>query len=224
MNPYLEVPRVSVISLQAALFCPPQPSCLVYLVAQFQEDQPREAMPLVRVLLPAAPQIVWALRVVLMIISLPSNTICVPSNLVDYTKPDVWYLFRFMPPGYLSPIRLDRNKHVWGGGGGGGVLIAVRDCFSAVKVDQPDCSAEMVWAEVALRGKKKLYVGSFYRGNYDTETARAKPLDQMQKFVRHIQSLAKKSDSTIIVGGDFNLGDIDWSRQPVPPGSVNKQA
>ena len=62
-------------------------------------------------------------------------------------------------------------------------------------MDQPDCSAEMVWAEVALRGKKKLYVGSFYRGKYDTETVRAKSLNQMQefdKFVCHIQYLAKK--------------------------------
>ena len=109
------------------------------------------------------------------------------ANLIDYTKPDVVLMQEtkldsnlksgeFMPPGYLSPVRLDRNKH------GGGVFIAVRDCFSAVKVDQPDCSAEMFWAEVALRGKKKLYVGSFYRGNYDTETARGKPLDQCKNL------------------------------------------
>ena len=127
-----------------------------------------------------------------------------------------------MPPGFSAPIRRDRNKH------GGGVLIAVRDCFTAVEVKQPDCSAEIVWAEVSLKGGKKLYTGSFYRGNYDTDASRAHLLDQMREFdksVSHIKSLARNSDSvTINVAGDFNLGDIDWHDESVPPGSVNKQA
>ena len=76
-------------------------------------------------------------------------------------------------------------------------------------VSLQSCSSAMVWAEVALRGKKKL--GSFYRGNYDTETARAKSLDQMQEFdksVRHIQSLAKNRTRQSLWTG--TLTSVTW--------------
>eukprot|EP00058_Branchiostoma_floridae_P002327 XP_002587815.1 hypothetical protein BRAFLDRAFT_92264 [Branchiostoma floridae] len=64
------------------------------------------------------------------------------ANLVSYTKPDAILMCEtklgphhhsaeFMPPGYSPPVRRDRAS------GAGGVLIAVRDCYTAVEVEQP---------------------------------------------------------------------------------------
>ena len=77
------------------------------------------------------------------------------SNLVDYTQPDAIPITKtklgpnnkgseFMPPGYSKPFRKDRKS------GGGGVLVAVKDCYTAVEVEQPDTDTEIMWVQVSL--------------------------------------------------------------------------
>lgn len=59
--------------------------------------------------------------------------------------------------GYSQPKWRDRKLR------GGGVLTAVKDCYNAVAIEQPDSDAEIVWVQVSLRNEHKLYLGSYYR-------------------------------------------------------------
>ncbi|KAI8517811.1 hypothetical protein Bbelb_038280 [Branchiostoma belcheri] len=146
------------------------------------------------------------------------------ANLVSYTKPDATpmcetklgqhhFSAEFMPPGYSTPVRRDRAS------GAGGVLIAVRDCYTATEVISPsEGNTEIAWIKVFLRNQKTLYLGSYYRS---PSGKHSEQLDELEKSLTHIRSLTKNNpESTIILGGDFNLGDIDSiptnSRKRVP--------
>lgn len=146
-------------------------------------------------------------------------------NIVEYTKPDAILITEtkltsshrnaeFMPPGYSQPKRKDRAFS-----GGGGVLIAVRDCYNAIEIDPPgDVTPhdEIIWVEVSLRNKQKLVLGCFYR------TPSGKPqqqLDGLETSLNAIQQKTKNNNkSTIILGGDFNFGEIDWETETVEAG------
>ena len=56
-----------------------------------------------------------------------------------------------------KPLRFDRNLD------GGGVMIAVKDCYTLTKVNLPDTPAEIIWGEVSLQNKSKLFLGGYYR-------------------------------------------------------------
>jgi len=145
------------------------------------------------------------------------------ANLVSYTKPDAILMCEtklgshhhsaeFMPPGYSPPVRRDRAS------GAGGVLIAIRDCYTAVEVEQPsEIKAEISWTKVSLRNKKSLYLGSYYR---TPSGKHSEQLDELEKSIKHIRNLTKNNPgSTIILGGDFNLGDVDWETESIPKNS-----
>ncbi|CAH1273930.1 Hypp5238 [Branchiostoma lanceolatum] len=145
------------------------------------------------------------------------------ANLVSYTRPDAILMCEtklgphhhsaeFMPPGYSTPVRRDRAS------GAGGVLIAVRDCYTAVEVEQPsEIEAEISWVKVSLRNKKSLYLGSYYR---TPSGKHSEQLDELEKSLKHIRNITKNnSGSTIILGGDFNLGDVDWETESIPKNS-----
>ena len=149
------------------------------------------------------------------------------SNLVDYTKPDAIIMTEtklcpaissseFMPPGYSKPLRNDFKK------GARGVLIAVKSCYNLTAVNLPTDSQDIVWGEVSLRNMKKLFIGAFYR------TPSGKPDNQLSDLETSIKELKKitrnRRDSTIILGGDFNFGDIDWESESVREGSSNAAA
>eukprot|EP00058_Branchiostoma_floridae_P016690 XP_002602178.1 hypothetical protein BRAFLDRAFT_76866 [Branchiostoma floridae] len=114
--------------------------------------------------------------------------------------------------GYSPPVRRDRAS------GAGGVLIAVRDCYTAVEVEQPsEIKAEISWIKVSLRNKKSLYLGSYYR---TPSGKHSEQLDELEKSIKHIRNLTKNNPgSTIILGGDFNLGDVDWETESIPKNS-----
>ena len=122
----------------------------------------------------------------------------------------------FMPPGYSTPLRKDRDK--WGGG----VLIAVKDCYTITALNLPENDAEIVWGEVLLRGNKRLCLGAYYRtpsGDASSQQeALAESLKEVQKITRN------RHDTTITLGGDFNFKDIDWNTESVPPGSYKSTA
>ena len=75
---------------------------------------------------------------------------------MEYAKPDAIIIsethphndvqnYEFMPQGYSTPLRKDRDK--WGGG----VLITVKDCCTITALNLPENDAEIVLGEVLLR-------------------------------------------------------------------------
>ena len=148
------------------------------------------------------------------------------ATLVDYIKPDViimtetklglntHFSAEFTPPGFSAPKRKDRKA------GGGGVLICVRDCYTAAEVEVPDGAAEVVWVEISLRNNHKLYVASFYRPPNGDAAAQ---LDALGETLHHIgRKIKNNPNHTVMLGGDFNLGDINWDTETIDPSSQRK--
>ena len=131
------------------------------------------------------------------------------SHLVSYTKPDAVIMTEtklgknhknseFMPKGY-TVHRKDRKA------GGGGVLVAIRDIFPSIAIEQVNITGEVVWVEISLRDKNKLLVGSFYR----QPTNKTDQLEQLELSLQQLsRAYSRRSNHAIILGGDFNAGDI----------------
>ena len=140
------------------------------------------------------------------------NKTAEPVNLVSCTDPDI-LLFtetklnnkvstsEFLPANYKG-FRKDRTST------GGEVMIAIRDNLVAEEVEMVVVSAEVIWVKIILQNCNPLYVGSFYRQPSQRSTEQ---LDELEKSLNYISNLTKNNPNpTLFLGGDFNLGDINW--------------
>ena len=66
-------------------------------------------------------------------------------------------------------------------------------------------------------GCKTLYLGSFYRPPDITDP---EYLDQLNSSLKRIMAY---KNSHVLIGGDFNCGDIDWNKLYVPLGMPRRQ-
>lgn len=98
------------------------------------------------------------------------------------------------PAGYHC-FRRDRGAR------GGGVFLLVRSDLSCVPLDCSGADCESVFCKVRLRNGKSLVIGSHYRP----------PGSSHDQFIQLSAFLDTLQDDIIILGGDFNLPDIDWS-------------
>jgi len=88
----------------------------------------------------------------------------------------------------------------------GGVLIAIKECYNQNEVYN-DKTGVVEWVEVNLKDQKKMYIGAFYRqpDRFDNE------LVKLEASLNKLNEISKNnSNPTIIIGGDFNAGDINW--------------
>ena len=99
------------------------------------------------------------------------------------------------PPGY-SVFRCDRNRH------GGGVMILVRDCFNSFRRHDLEANCELLWIELPTKASTIL-LGVVYRP----------PLSSVSYLEELHTSLlcAVKYNVPVILCGDFNLPNIDWT-------------
>ena len=67
----------------------------------------------------------------------------------------------------------------------------------------------MVWAQIQVPGSSQLFVGSYYR---PPDVNDPDYLGQLQTSLSRIPAGAHTW-----IGGDFNLGDIDWDTDSVKP-------
>ena len=130
--------------------------------------------------------------------------------LLDFHKPDIIFgceskldcevpTYSVFPPTY-SVLRKDRNRN------GGGVFLAIKS--EIVSEEKPtfgkDC--EIIWSSVKIGNYKTLHLASCYRPPNS-------PHDALEQFSDSINCVFESSNHhpNIIVAGDFNLGDIEWS-------------
>jgi len=146
-------------------------------------------------------------------------------NLLNYTDADVVLMTEtkidnaisaqeFLPPHYKATTRKDRAL------GGGGVLIAVKDHLVVEQLSM-GTNAEVAWAKLSLRGYQSLYVGVFYRQPKGPVSSEIQILEELNDSLHTVQDGNRRSQKTIILGGDFNAGGIDWNNNVVPPGAPN---
>ena len=144
-------------------------------------------------------------------------------NLTTYVQPDILLLCEtkldnnvqsaeFMPPGYIG-FRKDRAS------GAGGVMVMIKDHFTACEVPLDDVTGEVCWVKVETQDNP-LYVGSFYRTPSDRSTHQVL---ELEKSLNVIQNKTKNNpNATVVVAGDFNVGDICWDEGTAPPGAKDR--
>ncbi len=87
--------------------------------------------------------------------------------------------------------------------------------FHAIKSDivceecpKFDTNCEILWSSVNFQNSKKLYLASYYRPPNSSSEA----LDEPQKSIDCVFD-STNHHPNIILGGDFNLGDINWKSE-----------
>ena len=89
-----------------------------------------------------------------------------------------------------------------------------------VKDISANISAETVWATISLKDQRKLVVGSYYR----LPDSGSESIDDLERVLSFItKKFRNNPQCTIILGRDFNAGDIDWESHTVCEHSLNRQ-
>jgi hypothetical protein len=86
----------------------------------------------------------------------------------------------------------------------GGVLIVISKEFISSEINELQTDCKIVCAEINITGIKQIIIGSYYRPPPDNGTS----LDNLDKS---LSRLKKYHASNIWLGGDVNIGHIDWS-------------
>ncbi|VDI84351.1 Hypothetical predicted protein [Mytilus galloprovincialis] len=98
----------------------------------------------------------------------------------------------------------------------GGVLIAISNNYLCTEIKELDTGCEMIWVELSISNARKCYICAYYRPQPDDDTS----LDLLNESISRINVNSK---SAIIIGGDFNLGNINWETTSVIPGKPNQK-
>ena len=160
-----------------------------------------------------------------------SRTVKHSSHLSATTAPDIILACKtkvdktikhteFLPANYTGHIRLDCINR------GGGVMICHRkdlviDKVELIKPNPADLHDEIVWAWRTVKGANPMYIGSYYRScaNYKTNGDGSNHMaDSISGLQISLDSLSKmhiqnNTHATIMLGGDFNVADIDQHLQ-----------
>ena len=107
----------------------------------------------------------------------------------------------FLPANYYPAAQKDRNLF------GGGVMIAVKKDYVANAVEGLEkIKGEVCWARLATDdGRGAMYIGACYRPE-----GPASELDGLAESLEIIDAKNRHGKSTVVLGGDFNAGDINW--------------
>ena len=106
-------------------------------------------------------------------------------------------------PQNYNIIPKDRDKN------GGGVFLAIKNSLIVSELPELDSNSEIVWANLHFANAKSIYLASYYR----TPNAGPASLDMLEDLNVSLSSLFSKHPRQVpnlVIGGDFNLGDIDW--------------
>ena len=115
------------------------------------------------------------------------------------TKIDENYpTYSFLPPNY-NAIQKDRSIHR------GGVLIAFRDDIVAEPLTNLNSNCEIVWTKVHFTRNKSIYFASYHRP----------PNDHLLSLSLTKLYRTQKTPPNVVIAGDFNLPDINWSKQQI---------
>ena len=117
------------------------------------------------------------------------------------------------PEGFKA-YRRDRTD-----GKGGGVFLLISKKYDSSEPEElkvsPQDDIELVWVKIKTLGSNDLYIGSFYKppGRGDPQY-----LDKLYSFITRIPTA---NGAHLWIGGDFNLGDINWEKETVNEYATN---
>ena len=112
-----------------------------------------------------------------------------------------------MPPTY-QVCRRDRQTSTTGGG----VLLAIHSNLVAREELQLETNCEMIWASVYFKSYSTLHLGAFCRPHHGISLLDKQCLNELDLSISR-----PPNNCHIILAGDFNLKDVDWSKKFVNP-------
>ena len=118
-------------------------------------------------------------------------------------------------PDSFDAIRKDRV-----GDAHGGVFIAFRRDLLCTETPELDTDCEIIWCKLNIIVCRTLYLGSFYRPPNQKPEIEQKYLEAFNSSLTRIMS---NKNAHVLVGGDFNCGNIEWSTMQVPEGGQNRR-
>ena len=133
------------------------------------------------------------------------------STLVEIEKPDIIFgceshldscihTSEIFPSNY-EIFRKDRVL------GAGGVFLAIHERYASTDIPELASDCEAAWAKLKIHNSNPLYLCSFYRPpDNDID-----PLIALDEMLQKLYTLTNGS-ANILLSGDFNLPDIDWSQ------------
>ena len=114
-------------------------------------------------------------------------------------------------PDSFDAIRKDRASDAHGG-----VFIAFRRDLLCTEAPELDTKCEIIWCKLNIIGCRTLYLGSFYRP--PRSPTQELELKYLEDFNTSLSRIMSNKNAHVLVGGDFNCGDIEWSTMQVPEG------
>jgi hypothetical protein len=99
----------------------------------------------------------------------------------------------------------------------GGVLIMIRTVIKSDECPDLDTECEIKWIDIRPNDKDQILIRSFYRPPDSDEKA----IQELEKSISKIKSDKRYRNAKIFLGGDFNLGDINWATGGTIPGGRN---
>ena len=111
-------------------------------------------------------------------------------------------------PDSFDAIRKDRL----GDSHGGGVFIAFRRDLLCTESPEQDANCEIIWCKLNIIGCRTLYLGSFYR------PPRCIDPEYLTELNKSLTRIMTNKNAHVLLGGDFNCGDVEWSTCRYPKG------
>ena len=151
------------------------------------------------------------------------------SMLIAGDEPDIILLTEVIPKAQVNPISMavlslpsytmylnfDPSSANLGSGGSRGICIFVRSIWKATEVSFPTCPfKEQLWISIKIQSTDVLLVGCVYRSpSADASTS-------TDNLVNLLRSAANGTYSHLLIAGDINIPQIDWSSSfsPAPDG------
>ena len=117
------------------------------------------------------------------------------------------------PEGY-NCYRKDRKDDTHGG-----VFVLVSDKYLSTEPPEfrVDGACELLWVKLQIQGLPDLYIGSFYRPPKTTDEAYLTALNHS------ISKVLYSRNCNVWLGGDFNLGGVNWQNSSVSTGARNSR-
>ena len=144
-------------------------------------------------------------------------------TIIDSAKPDIilgnesWLTPEIKNseifPNSFDAVRKDRASDAHGG-----VFIAFKRDLLCTETPELDTNCKKVWCKLNIIGCRTLYLGSFYRPPDKIDN------EYLEEFNSSLSRIMSNRNAHVLVGGDFNCGDIEWSHMQVPHGVQKRQS
>ena len=112
----------------------------------------------------------------------------------------------------ITPSSEDRTAS------GGGVFIATKYSLITAEESDLDDNCEIIWVSIEFSNSKRLLLASYYR----PPDSKVQLLDSMIPSFNKCINKNKRQHPNVIIGGDFNMSDMNWDNWTVKNYSKSK--